>query len=159
MLVFSLLFYRSILGAVFILPFALFFESDKWRDLHTKAFGWLFLNAFAGYSLPMAMYYYGLRDTAASYAVIFTSLTPLFTFVLSILLRMENLHLKSKEGSSKVIGALVCFVGALLISLYKGKDLHLWHEIIRGSRKDSNGAAGRHHLRGTLHFGTPYRYV
>jgi drug/metabolite transporter (DMT)-like permease len=34
----------------------------------------------------MSLYYYGLRDTAASYAVIFASLTPLVTFVLSILL-------------------------------------------------------------------------
>nr|CAB3496435.1 unnamed protein product [Digitaria exilis] len=63
--VFSLLFYRSILGAVFTLPFALFFER---------------------YSSPMSLYYYGLRDTDASYAVIFASLTPLVTFVLSTLL-------------------------------------------------------------------------
>ncbi|KAF8718844.1 hypothetical protein HU200_025151 [Digitaria exilis] len=47
--VFSLLFYRSILGAVFTLPFALFFESGKWKDLDKGALGWLFLNAFAGY--------------------------------------------------------------------------------------------------------------
>uniref|UniRef100_A0A0A9D8U0 WAT1-related protein n=1 Tax=Arundo donax TaxID=35708 RepID=A0A0A9D8U0_ARUDO len=99
----------------------------------------------------MALYYYGLRDTAASYAVIFSSLTPPVTFVLSIVLGMENLRLKSKEGSSKVTRALVCFGGALLICLYKGTDLHLWHAIIShgGSREDSNGAGG-HHLRGTL---------
>ena len=76
--VFSLLFYRSILGAVFTLPFALFFErsdhylsfmelkqtgtlhvtidsnkshfcSGKWKHLDKRALGWLFLNALAGY--------------------------------------------------------------------------------------------------------------
>ncbi|TKV99799.1 hypothetical protein SEVIR_8G067350v4 [Setaria viridis] len=108
MFVFSLLFYRSFLGALFIFPFALIFESGKWKELDKKALGWLFINAFAGYSLPMALYYYGLRDTPASYAVIFSSLTPLVTFVLSILLRMETLHLKSKEDAAKVTGALVC---------------------------------------------------
>ena len=76
--VFSLLLYRSILGAVFTLPFALFFErsdhylsfmelkqtstlhvtidsnkshfcSGKWKHLDKRALGWLFLNALAGY--------------------------------------------------------------------------------------------------------------
>ncbi|TKV96975.1 hypothetical protein SEVIR_9G465700v4 [Setaria viridis] len=98
----------------------------------------------------MALYYFGLRDTAASYAVIFASMTPLVTFVLSILLGMEKLRLRSKEGSSKVTGVMVCFGGALLISLYKGKVLLLWHAIVRAGHKDSNGAAGQHHLRGTL---------
>ncbi|XP_037415865.1 WAT1-related protein At1g68170-like [Triticum dicoccoides] len=150
MFVFSLLCYRSMLAAIFIMPFALFLERGKWRELDMKTLGWLFINAFVGYSLPMALYYYGLRDTAASYAVIFSSLTPLFTFILSIILGMEKLRLKSKVGSAKVIGALVCFGGALLISLYKGKELHLWSPIIRVTPKDSNGAAGKHHLRGTL---------
>ncbi|XP_044321005.1 WAT1-related protein At5g64700-like [Triticum aestivum] len=31
-----------------------------------------------------------------------------------------------------VVGALVCFGGALLISLYNGKELHLWSPIIKG---------------------------
>nr|CAB3501355.1 unnamed protein product [Digitaria exilis] len=148
--VFSLLFYRSILGAVFTLPFALFFESGKWKDLDKGALGWLFLNAFAGYSSPMSLYYYGLLDTDASYAVIFASLTPLVTFVLSIVLGMEKLRLRSKEGSSKVTGVLICFGGALLISLYKGKVLLLFRAIVKAGHKDSNETAGRHHLRGTL---------
>uniref|UniRef100_A0ACD5WM41 Uncharacterized protein n=1 Tax=Avena sativa TaxID=4498 RepID=A0ACD5WM41_AVESA len=148
MFVFSLLCYRSILGAIFTLPFALILESGKWKELDKKALLWLFINAFVGYSLPMALYYYGLRDTKASYAVIFSSLTPLFTFFLSILLSMENLHLKSKQGSAKVIGALVCFGGALLISLYNGKEIFVMSPLIKGIT--SNGTAGGHHLRGTL---------
>ncbi|KAI5009708.1 hypothetical protein ZWY2020_011845 [Hordeum vulgare] len=126
MFVFSLLCYRSILGAIFILPFALLLERGKWKELDKKAVGWLFINAFIG-------------------------LTPLFTFVLSILLGMEALRLKSKEGSAKVVGALVCFGGALLISLYNGKELHIESPFIKGITKSSNGeAGGHHHLRGTL---------
>lgn len=63
---------------------------------------------------------------------------------------MENLRLKTKEGSAMVVGAVVCFGGALLISLYNGKKVHLWPAIIKGIAKNSNGAAGGHHLRGTL---------
>ncbi|XP_037479917.1 WAT1-related protein At5g64700-like [Triticum dicoccoides] len=151
MFVFSLLSYRSVLGAVFMLPFALFLERGRWKELNMKALGWLFINAFLGYSLPMALYYYGLHDTTASYGVIFSSLTPLFTFVLSLLLGMESLRLKSKEGSAKVVGALVCFAGALLISLYKGEELHLLSPVLKGITKSSHGVAGgHHHSRGTL---------
>uniref|UniRef100_A0A8R7TP55 WAT1-related protein n=1 Tax=Triticum urartu TaxID=4572 RepID=A0A8R7TP55_TRIUA len=151
MFVFSLLCYRSILGVIFILPFALLLERGKWKELDTKALVWLSINAFVGYSLPMAMYYYGLHDTSASYGVIFSSLTPLFTFVLSILLGMESLRLKSKEASAKVVGALLCFGGALLISMYNGKELHLFTSVIKGIIKISNGVAGgQHHMRGTL---------
>ena len=63
---------------------------------------------------------------------------------------MEKLRLRSKEGSSKVTGVLVCFGGALLISLYKGKVLLLGRAVVRVGHKDSNGAAGPHHLRVTL---------
>ncbi|KAF7019461.1 unnamed protein product [Triticum aestivum] len=151
MFIFSLLCYRSILGVIFIMPFALLLERGKWKELDTKALVWLSINAFVGYSLPLAMYYYGLHDTSASYGVIFSSLTPLFTFVLSILLGMESLRLKSKEGSAKVVGALLCFGGALLLSLYSGKELHLFTPVIKGITKSSNGVAGgQHHMRGTL---------
>uniref|UniRef100_A0A8R7TP63 WAT1-related protein n=2 Tax=Triticum urartu TaxID=4572 RepID=A0A8R7TP63_TRIUA len=64
---------------------------------------------------------------------------------------MESLRLKSKEGSAKVVGALLCFGGALLISLYNGKELHLWSPVIKGITKSSNGVVGgHHHVRGTL---------
>jgi hypothetical protein len=64
---------------------------------------------------------------------------------------MEKLRLGSKEGSSKVTGVLVCFGGALLISLYKGKVLLLGRAIVRAGQEDPNvAAAGPHHLRGTL---------
>ncbi|XP_037474911.1 WAT1-related protein At5g64700-like [Triticum dicoccoides] len=110
--VFSLLCYRSILGAIFILPFALLLEIGKWKELDKKALGWLFINAFVG---------------------------------------MESLRLKSKEGSAKVVGALLCFGGALLISLYNRKELHLFTPVIKGITKSSNGVAGgQHHVRGTL---------
>uniref|UniRef100_A0A0D3HC06 WAT1-related protein n=1 Tax=Oryza barthii TaxID=65489 RepID=A0A0D3HC06_9ORYZ len=48
MFIFTLLAYRSLFGAVFILPFALIFERGKWRDMDWCAFGWIFFNAFIG---------------------------------------------------------------------------------------------------------------
>ncbi|EEC66684.1 hypothetical protein OsI_32988 [Oryza sativa Indica Group] len=87
MFVFALLSYRSVFGAIFILPFALIFERGKWRDIDWSATGWIFFNAFIGYAVPMSLYYYGLKDTTPSYSVIFTNIIPLFTFVLSLVFR------------------------------------------------------------------------
>ncbi|OEL29614.1 hypothetical protein BAE44_0009363 [Dichanthelium oligosanthes] len=159
--IFSLLFYRSILGAVFTMPFALFFESGKWKDLDKRALGWLFLNALAGsndgygvltvisliYQIFIAHVIVLLRAMGQSCLLcIFASLTPLVTFVMSILLGMEKLRLRSKEGSSKVTGVLVCFGGALLISLYKGKVLLLCYAIFTFELQAVFGTAAKYWL-------------
>ncbi|KAM0917644.1 hypothetical protein ACQ4PT_009128 [Festuca glaucescens] len=83
MFIFSLLAYRSFFGAVFILPFALVYER---------------------YSVPLSLYYYGLRDTTASYAVIFLNIIPLVTFMISLVL--------SILGTTTVIVGLYVFLSA-----------------------------------------------
>ncbi|OEL15224.1 hypothetical protein BAE44_0023757 [Dichanthelium oligosanthes] len=60
MFVFALLAYRSLFGAAIILPFALLLERIKWKEIDWHAAGWIFLNAFIGYAIPMSLYYYGL---------------------------------------------------------------------------------------------------
>ncbi|CAM0908257.1 unnamed protein product [Alopecurus aequalis] len=140
MFVFSWLCYRSILGAILLLPFALLLERGRWKELDKKGLGWLFTNAFFGYTLPMTFYYYGLRDTPASYAVIFSCLTPLFTFAVSLLTGMESVHLKSKDGSAKVkvlkvypwkhwSSVLTCALGGLqtyAIGIFLRRDKLAW---------------------------------
>jgi drug/metabolite transporter (DMT)-like permease len=39
------------------------------------------------YLVPMSLYFYGLRDTTSSYAVIFLNMIPLFSFALSLVFR------------------------------------------------------------------------
>uniref|UniRef100_A0A1D1YKU5 WAT1-related protein n=1 Tax=Anthurium amnicola TaxID=1678845 RepID=A0A1D1YKU5_9ARAE len=74
----------------------------------------------------MSLFYYGLRDTTAAYSSIFLNLIPVVTFIFSVCLRFERLGLGSVPGVAKVIGTLVCVGGAMIISLYKGKVLHIW---------------------------------
>lgn len=87
MFIFTLLAYRSFFGSLFILPFALIYERGKWRNMTWLALRWIFLNAFIGYSVPLSLYYYGLRDTTSSYAVIFINIIPLVTFIISLIFR------------------------------------------------------------------------
>ncbi|KAJ1689120.1 hypothetical protein LUZ63_013275 [Rhynchospora breviuscula] len=130
MFIFALLTYRSLFGALFILPFAFFFERGAWKMLALRSVGWISLNAFLGYAIPMGLYYYGLQYTTSSYSVIFTNVIPIATYILALIFRMETLRLCTLPGSAKFIGALICFGGTMLVSLYKGRALHLWPTVI-----------------------------
>ncbi|KAM3239802.1 hypothetical protein ACQJBY_053472 [Aegilops geniculata] len=121
----------------------------KWREMGWHATGWIFLNAFIGYAVPMSLYYYGLRDTAPAYAVIFLNIIPLVTFILSLVFRMETLQILSIAGSLKVVGVVLSVGGTMLISLYKGKTLHLWKPVLRHMGQNTTEVAGNH-LRGTI---------
>ncbi|KAG8088217.1 hypothetical protein GUJ93_ZPchr0010g10780 [Zizania palustris] len=149
MFIFALLAYRSVFGAAFILPFALIFERGKWRDMDWQATRWIFFNAFLGYAVPMSLYYYGLKDTTPSYAVIFINIIPLFTFILSLMFRLETLATGSMAGALKIAGVVLSVGGTMLISLYKGKSLHLWNPILK-EHKEQQAKFATNQLRGTM---------
>ncbi|KAJ8427916.1 hypothetical protein Cgig2_023292 [Carnegiea gigantea] len=102
--IFALMAYRHLLAAICIAPFAFFLERI---------------------TMGMGLFYYGLRDTTATYATNFLNLIPIVTFIFSILVRMESLKLNTKRGKIRVMGTILCVAGALVISLYKGKSFHI----------------------------------
>ncbi|KAG0529354.1 hypothetical protein BDA96_05G091400 [Sorghum bicolor] len=150
MFVLALLTYRSLFGAAIIFPIALLRERGKWKEMDWHAAGWIFLNAFIGYAIPMSLFYYGLHDTTASYATIFLNLVPLTTFILSFVFRMEALRIMTVPGSLKIAGVVVSVGGTMIISLYKGKILHLWNPILHHHNEVPVDVANHHQLRGTI---------
>ncbi|MQL85664.1 hypothetical protein Taro_018167 [Colocasia esculenta] len=107
MVVFPFLVYRNAIGAICVSCFALILES---------------------LTMAMSFFYYGLRDTSAAYSSIFINLIPVATFIFSVALRVESLGLRKGNisGIIKVLGTVVCVGGAMVISRYKGKVLHIW---------------------------------
>ncbi|RHN65818.1 putative EamA domain-containing protein [Medicago truncatula] len=103
-------------------------------------------------TMAFGLFYYGLRDTSATYAVNFLNLVPICTFLTSIICRMENLSIRTWVGRAKGIGAILCVGGALATSLYKGKEFYI------GPHHHSSHSAGvisvvahkTHMLRGTF---------
>ncbi|KAK9292596.1 hypothetical protein L1049_020570 [Liquidambar formosana] len=77
--------------------------------------------------MAMGFFYYGLRDTTATYATNFLNLIPVVTFVFSTIAGMERLGVHTGMGKIKIAGAMLCLAGALTTSLYKGKAFHLGH--------------------------------
>ncbi|KAJ1255173.1 hypothetical protein BS78_05G119800 [Paspalum vaginatum] len=145
----ALLAYRSLFGAAVILPLAMILERGKWKEMDWRAARWIFFNGFIGYAVPMSMYYYGLQDTTASYAIIFLNIIPLTTFILSFVFRMEALRIRSMAGSLKIAGVLISVGGTMIISLYKGKILHLWNPVLHLHNQE-HVSTPSNHLRGTI---------
>ncbi|OAY78319.1 WAT1-related protein, partial [Ananas comosus] len=102
-------------------------------------------------SMALGLYYYGLRDTNAAYSVNFLNLIPIVTFIIAVILRLERMRLRSTAGKVKVLGTLLCVGGTMIVSLYKGKALHLWPTHLLKLHHGAKGAEDHHHwLRGTL---------
>ncbi|XP_073042334.1 WAT1-related protein At5g64700-like [Primulina eburnea] len=124
--VFALMAYRHVLASFCVLPFALRWErGGVLNKLNFSAFFWLFMVALTGISMAMGLFYYGMRDTTATYATNFLNLVPVITFILSVILRAEKLRVHTVSGKLKIFGAMLCLGGALTIALYKGKTFHL----------------------------------
>ncbi|KAI5381836.1 hypothetical protein KIW84_UN0392 [Lathyrus oleraceus] len=76
-------------------------------------------------TMSLGLFYFGLRDTTATYSVNFLNLIPICTFLISIMLRIENLKIETLSGKAKCLGTIACVGGALATSLYKGKEFYI----------------------------------
>uniref|UniRef100_A0A0E0B8P8 WAT1-related protein n=1 Tax=Oryza glumipatula TaxID=40148 RepID=A0A0E0B8P8_9ORYZ len=63
--------------------------------------------------------------------------------------RLETFKLRSKAGLLKIVGVLVSVGGTMLVSLYKGKSLHLWNSILQ-HQKEQQTKSATNQLRGTI---------
>ncbi|XP_031262682.1 WAT1-related protein At5g07050-like, partial [Pistacia vera] len=147
--IFALMTYRHVVAAFSVAPFAIFLERGIISKLNLSVWFWLFINALTGITAAMGLYYYGLRDTTATYAINYLNLLPVITFVLSTILRIEKLRLNSKEGKFKILGAILCAGGAVTSSVYKGKSFDIFHNNLN-TKLTENVIPKAHWTRGSL---------
>ncbi|KAL5128100.1 WAT1-related protein [Glycine soja] len=69
----------------------------------------------------------GMQYTSASFASAVMNAVPSVTFVLAVIFRLERIKIRELRSQAKVIGTLVTFAGALLMTLYKGPQFDLFH--------------------------------
>ncbi|TKY69951.1 WAT1-related protein [Spatholobus suberectus] len=93
--VFALVAYRHIIAAICVAPSAIYFERGQTKKFTWKVWFWLFINALTGMTMAQGLFYYGLRDTSATYSSSFLNLIPICTFLTSIICRMETLGLQT----------------------------------------------------------------
>ncbi|CAN6466175.1 unnamed protein product [Victoria cruziana] len=129
--IFALLAYRHLVAAAFLAPLAYFCDRDQAKGMTCAASGWIFVCALSGITIGMGFYYYGLLCTSTTFSATFLNLIPVLTFIFAVILRMEKLCLKNRAGVVKLGGTVVCVMGAMLATLYKGSSVKLlsslWH--------------------------------
>uniref|UniRef100_A0ACD6A865 Uncharacterized protein n=1 Tax=Avena sativa TaxID=4498 RepID=A0ACD6A865_AVESA len=114
---------RQLVATVFLSPIAFFKERRTRPKLTLEILVYLFFSAALGAALSQYTFFYGLQYTTATFAITFTNLAPVLTFIIAVLLRVESLNMKSKAGAAKITGTLMSFAGVMLLTLYKGVAL------------------------------------
>ncbi|KAL7261073.1 hypothetical protein ACSBR1_006676 [Camellia fascicularis] len=91
---------------------------------HTIATIFLFLSTLIFHSCCLQLFMVnGIGDASPTLASAMTNLTPVWTFLLTIVFRMEKLNLKVKGSQAKSIGSIISIIGAFIVTLYKGPSI------------------------------------
>ncbi|CAM0944020.1 unnamed protein product [Alopecurus aequalis] len=114
---------RQLVATVFLAPIAYYKERSTRPKLTLEILAYLFFSAVFGAALSQYTFFYGLQYTTATFAITFINLSPVLTFLIAVVLRMEPLKVKSAAGATKIAGTLLSLAGLLLLSLYKGVPL------------------------------------
>uniref|UniRef100_A0A453T0W2 WAT1-related protein n=1 Tax=Aegilops tauschii subsp. strangulata TaxID=200361 RepID=A0A453T0W2_AEGTS len=91
---------RSLIAAVFLAPFAVYFESSM--------------------AVSEVLFFVGFQSTGPTVACAIGNIVPALTFAIAAALRMEAVRLGTLAGKAKVAGTLVCVGGSMIMPLYKG---------------------------------------
>ncbi|GMJ13183.1 Usually multiple acids move in and out Transporters 42 [Hibiscus trionum] len=120
---FVLVFYSNLLGIFMLAPCILIF----YRKRSPPVLTWstvckIFLLGVLSYGGQLCTYI-GLGYGSPTLASAMADLTPAFTFIFSIISRMEKLDLGIRSSQAKSLGTLVSITGAFVVTLYKGLPL------------------------------------
>ncbi|KAJ7007986.1 hypothetical protein NC653_006882 [Populus alba x Populus x berolinensis] len=80
-------------------------------------------------TLTQYLFLKGLEYIPATFACAFLNTVPVNTFILALIFGIEKARMTSKAGRTKVLGALICMGGAVLLIFYKGIPLTNSHSI------------------------------
>ncbi|MCO5614693.1 hypothetical protein L7F22_068977 [Adiantum nelumboides] len=102
-------------------PLAYFKERWRIRPPLTKSllFSFLFLGV-TGIFANQLLFLIGLNLTSPAYAAALQPGIPVFTFLLAVCIGTEHVDWNEWAGMAKIGGTVVCVLGALLMSIYKG---------------------------------------
>ncbi|XP_075655861.1 protein WALLS ARE THIN 1-like [Castanea sativa] len=116
--------YRNIIALLALAPFAYFLEKKDGPPLTTKILVQFFLLGFVGITCNQGLYLLGLDNTSPTFASATENIVPAVTFLMAVVLRIEQIHLNRKDGIAKVVGTIASVAGASVITLYKGPTIY-----------------------------------
>ncbi|XP_021645384.2 WAT1-related protein At4g08290-like [Hevea brasiliensis] len=145
-----LIVYRNAIAALVLAPFALLLERKTRPKMTFPVFLQIMALGCLEPILDQGFTYLGMQYTSASFASAIMNAVPSVTFVIALILRLERIRIKEIRSQAKVIGTLVTFGGALLMTLYKGPLIHLIWSSKATHHENSAHSSDKHWLAGTL---------
>ncbi|KAG9138347.1 hypothetical protein Leryth_001550 [Lithospermum erythrorhizon] len=85
-----------------------------------------FISGLLGGSLFSNLFFTSVTLISPIVVTAIYNLLPAMTFVIALSLRLETFSIKTLSGKAKAVGTLVCVGGAMILTLYKGSELHFW---------------------------------
>ncbi|KAG6495225.1 hypothetical protein ZIOFF_043019 [Zingiber officinale] len=103
--------YRHLIAMLILAPLAYVLERNRRPSFSFGVMLKIFILAMLGITIQQNVYYVGLHLISPTVASALGNAIPAFTFLLAIVLRMENLNLKIVRGWAKLAGAIFCITG------------------------------------------------
>ncbi|XP_058785397.1 protein WALLS ARE THIN 1-like [Vicia villosa] len=116
--------YRNLLAFLLLVPFAYFLEKKERPAINFNFLLHFFLLALIGFTANQGFYLLGLDNTSPTFASAIQNSVPAITFLMAVVLRIEQVRLNRKDGIGKVAGTIFCVAGASVITLYKGPTIY-----------------------------------
>lgn len=114
--------YRQVIATLALGPFAYILERKERPPLTWPIFFQIFLLG-SGIAITQNCYIPGLYFTSSTFGSAAFNLVPIFTFPIAIFLRLEKINMRSLRGQVKIVGAIICVGGAMVMTFYKGPAL------------------------------------
>ncbi|XVE63448.1 hypothetical protein DITRI_Ditri07aG0021500 [Diplodiscus trichospermus] len=117
--------YRQGIATLVIAPIAFFSrrKNSSRCSLGLKSFSWILLSSFLGVTVNQNAYFEGLYLSSSTIASAMTNLIPAVTFVMTAILGLEKVNIRSLTSLAKILGTVICVGGAISMALLKGPKL------------------------------------
>ncbi|KAJ7516228.1 hypothetical protein O6H91_22G048300 [Diphasiastrum complanatum] len=113
-------FYRNVIASLLLGVSGFFLETGQRPRLTFHIVCLFFILGFIGVTVNQLCYLEGLRYTSPIFASAMRNTTPVFTFIIAVLCRMEKLRIRKLDGQAKVVGTALAICGSVVLSIYRG---------------------------------------
>ncbi|CAN1223402.1 WAT1-related protein At4g28040 [Linum grandiflorum] len=117
--------YRQAIATLIMLPLA--FISNRKNpsgvSLTLESFSWICAASLFGVTGNQNTYFQGINMASSTAANAIINLIPAVTFVLAAIFGMEKVDIRSLRSNAKILGTVICVVGAMAMAFLKGPKL------------------------------------
>ncbi|XP_023525390.1 WAT1-related protein At4g08300-like [Cucurbita pepo subsp. pepo] len=143
--------YRHLVATIVISPFAFVLERKIRPKMTFPILARILLLGFLEPVLDQNLYYVGLKLTSATFTSATVNILPAVTFIMALVFRLETVNFKKIRSIAKVAGTMVTIGGAMVMTLYKGPVVEIFHAHgHHAAQQTSSESADQHWVLGTL---------